>query len=204
MANRNRVPPPEADGPRPPPPAARPVPRTRPPGSLGTAAHPQHRGHRHRPRRRIRQPRPRPYPVHRRARPRPLPHRRRHLLPALRPPPRQRGCPAGQPGRRDPHPAPPPSGPPADLRQDRNRTTNQAHRRSHLHHRHHKVESPEMGHNSGNLRAVGLVLAAGSLILTWYLWYRSGSKLKVIAFVRAETSTVHIEVINCGRLTATV
>ena len=45
-------------------------------------------------------------------------------------------------------------GPPADLRQDRSRTTNQAHRRSHLHHRHHEVESPEMGHNSGNLRAV--------------------------------------------------
>ncbi len=146
------------DGPRSPPPAARPVPRICPPGSLGTAAHPQHHRHRIRPRRRIRRHRPRPHPVHRRARPRPLPRRRRHLLPALRPPPRQRGCPAGQPGRRDPHPAPPPSGPPADLRQDRNRTTNQAHRRSHLHHRHHKVESPEMGHNSGNLRAVGCAL----------------------------------------------
>ena len=154
MANRNRVPPSEEDRPRPPPPAARPVPGPGPPGSLGTAAHPQHRRHRHRPRRRIRRPRPRPHPVHRRPRPRPLPRRRRHLLPALRPPPRQRGCPAGQPGRRDPRPAPPPSGPPANLRQDRSRTTNQAHRRSHLHHRHHKVESPEMGHNSGNLRAV--------------------------------------------------
>jgi hypothetical protein len=36
--------------------------------------------------------------------------------------------------------------------------TNQAHRGSHLHHRHHKVESPEMGHNSGNLRAVRMHL----------------------------------------------
>ena len=62
--------------------------------------------------------------------------------------------PAGQPERRDPLPAPPPSGAPADLRQDRSRTPDPAHRRNHLHHRHHKVESPGMGHNSGNLRAV--------------------------------------------------
>ena len=54
MANRNRVPSSEADRPRPPPPAARPVPGTGPPGSLGTAAHPQHHRHRGRPRRRIR------------------------------------------------------------------------------------------------------------------------------------------------------
>src|SRR6266480_7582717 len=157
MANRNRVPPFEEDGPRSPPPAARPVPRTRPPGSLGTAAHPQHHRHRHRPRRRIRRHRPRPHPVHRRARPHPLPRRRRHLLPALRPPPRQ---PAGQPEHRDPRPAPPPSGPPANIRENRSRTTNQAHRRSHLHPRHHKVESPEMGHNSGNLRAVATARSA--------------------------------------------
>jgi hypothetical protein len=50
----------------------------------------------------------------------------------------------------------------------------------------------------------GLVLAVGSLILTWYLWHRSGPKMKITAFVRAETGTVHIEVINSGRLTATV
>src|SRR5271169_6877118 len=58
MANRNRVPPFEEDGPRSPPPAARPVPRICPPGSLGTAAHPQHHRHRIRPRRRIRRHRP--------------------------------------------------------------------------------------------------------------------------------------------------
>ena len=68
---------------------------------------------------------------------------------------RQRRCPAGQPERRDPRPAPPPARTPADIRQNSRRTTNPAHRRSHLHHRHHKVESPKMGHNSGNLRAVG-------------------------------------------------
>lgn len=50
----------------------------------------------------------------------------------------------------------------------------------------------------------GLVLAAASLTLTWYLWHRSGPKLKVTAFVRAETGTVHIEVVNAGRLTATI
>ena len=150
----NRVPPPEADRPRPPPPAARPVPRTGPPGSLGTAAHPQHHRHRHRPRRRTRRTRPRAHPLHRRPRPRPLPRRRRRLLPALRAPPRQRRCPAGQPERRHPRPPQAPARTPADIRQDRSRTTNQAHRRSHLHHRHHKIESPQMGHNSGNLRAV--------------------------------------------------
>jgi hypothetical protein len=48
------------------------------------------------------------------------------------------------------------------------------------------------------------VLAVGSLVLTWYLWHRSGPKLKVTAFVRAETGTVHIDVSNSGRLTATV
>ena len=76
-------------------------------------------------------------------------------LPALRTPPRQRGCSLGQPGRRDPRHPQAPARTPANLRQNRSRTTNQAHRRSHLHHQHHKVESPEMGHNSGNLRAVG-------------------------------------------------
>jgi Insertion element 4 transposase N-terminal len=155
MANRNRVPSPEANRPRLPQATARPVPRTRPPGSLGTPAHPQHRGHRHRPRRRIRRARPPAHPVHRRPRPRPLPRRRRRSLPALRTPPRQRRYSAGQPGRRHPRPAPPPARTPADIRQDRRRTTNQAHRRSHLHHRHHNVESPEMGSNSENLRAVG-------------------------------------------------
>ena len=90
MANRNRVPSSEADRPRSPPPAARPVPRTRPPGSLGTPAHPQHHRHRGRPGCRIRRARPRAHPVHRRPRPHPVPRRRGHLLPALRAPARQR------------------------------------------------------------------------------------------------------------------
>ena len=92
-----------------------------------------------------------PHPVHRRPRPHPRPRRRRGTLPALRAPPRQ---PAGQPEHRDPRPAPPPPRAPANIRQNHRRTTHPAHRRSHLHHRHHKVESPQMGHNSGNLRAV--------------------------------------------------
>ena len=87
MANRNRFPSFEADRPRPPPPAARPVPGTGPPGSLGTAARPQHHRHGIRPRRRICRTRPRAHPVHRGARPRPVPRRRGHLLPALRAPP---------------------------------------------------------------------------------------------------------------------
>ena len=90
MANRNRVPSSEADRPRSPPPAARPVPGTGPPGSLGTPAHPQHHRHRSRPGCRIRRARPRAHPVHRRPRPHPVPRRRGHLLPALRAPPRQR------------------------------------------------------------------------------------------------------------------
>jgi hypothetical protein len=126
-----------------------------PPGSLGTPAQLQHHGHRGRPRRRIRRARPGTHPVHRRPRPHPRPRHRRFLLPALRAPPRQRRCPAGQPEHRHPRPPQAPARTPADLRQDRRRTTNPAHRGSHLHHRHHKVESPEMGHNTGNLRAVG-------------------------------------------------
>lgn len=51
---------------------------------------------------------------------------------------------------------------------------------------------------------IGVGLAAASLLLTWYLWTRSGAAIRVTAFVRAETSTVHIEVASTGRLTATV
>ena len=86
----NRVPSSEADRPRSPPPPARPVPRTRPPGSLGTPAHPQHHRHRGRPGCRTRRAPPRAHPVHRRPRPHPVPRRRGHLLPALRAPARQR------------------------------------------------------------------------------------------------------------------
>jgi len=49
-----------------------------------------------------------------------------------------------------------------------------------------------------------LVLAALGIGLTYFLWYRSGPHLKATVFVRAETSTIHIEVANTGRLGATV
>ena len=87
--------------------------------------------------------------------------RRRRLLPALRAPPRQRKRPAQHPEHRDHRPAQAPSRTPADLRKDRSRAPDRAHRGSRLHHQHHKIESPEMGHNSGNLRAVGAILTHG-------------------------------------------
>jgi Transposase DDE domain len=52
--------------------------------------------------------------------------------------------------------APPPAGTPANLRKNHSRTPDRANRGSHLHHRHHKVESPEMGHTSNNLRAAAV------------------------------------------------
>ena len=107
MADRNRVPSPEENRPGRAPPAARPVPGPRPPGSMGTPAHPQHHGHRGRPRRCHRRHRPRPDPLHRRPRPRPRPHRSRHPLQTLRTPPCQRKRPARQPERRDPRPPQP-------------------------------------------------------------------------------------------------
>ena len=103
MAGRNRVPPSEADRPRPPPRPARPVPRTRPPGSMGAAAHPQHDRHRRRPRRRPGRHRSRPHPLHRRPRADPRPRDGRYLLPALRTPAARR--PPRRPARRHPRPA---------------------------------------------------------------------------------------------------
>jgi hypothetical protein len=50
----------------------------------------------------------------------------------------------------------------------------------------------------------GLVLAVAGIGLTAYLWWRSGPQLKVTAFVKAETGTVHIDVSSTGRITATV
>ncbi len=112
--------------------------------------------------------RPRPDPLHRRLRPRPRPHRSRHSLQALRTPSRQSKRPTRQPERRDPRPPQTQARTPADIRKDRSRTPDPSHRGSHLHHRDHEVESPEMGHSSGNLRAVALNLSeahipAGSL-----------------------------------------
>jgi hypothetical protein len=52
--------------------------------------------------------------------------------------------------------------------------------------------------------AGGLLLGAVSIGLTLYLWFRSGPHLQVTVFVRAETSSIHIEVANSGRTPATV
>ena len=51
---------------------------------------------------------------------------------------------------------------------------------------------------------MAVLLAAASIGLTYFLWYRSGPHLKVTVFVRAESGTIHIEVSNTGRLGATV
>ena len=63
---------------------------------------------------------------------------------ALRAPPRHRKRPDHRPDRRHHLPSPPPSRTSADLRENRGRTPHQPNRGSHIHHRHHKVESPEM------------------------------------------------------------
>ena len=84
MADRNRFPSPEEDRPRRRPRPARALGGTRPPGSLGATARPQHDRRARRPRRRHRRPRARPDLLHRRAVPRPRRRHRRHLLPALR------------------------------------------------------------------------------------------------------------------------
>lgn len=54
------------------------------------------------------------------------------------------------------------------------------------------------------LGGAALVVAVASIVITYFLWYRSGPHLKPTVFVRAETSTIHIEVANTGRLGATV
>jgi hypothetical protein len=54
------------------------------------------------------------------------------------------------------------------------------------------------------LAGLSLVLALTSICVTYLLWFRSGPKLTVNAFVRAETSSLHIEVASTGRLTATL
>ena len=114
--------------------------------------------------------------------PRPRPAR---PVPGLRPPGslgaparpqhrRHRGRTGGSRGRnrspphpvhRGPRPAPSPARTPAHIRENRSRTPYQAHRGSHLHHRHHKVESLEMEQNSGNLRAVLMGVSAALSLL---------------------------------------
>ena len=50
----------------------------------------------------------------------------------------------------------------------------------------------------------GVLIAVGSLLLTLYLWLRSGPVVRVSAFVRPETGMIRIEVANTGRLPATI
>lgn len=50
----------------------------------------------------------------------------------------------------------------------------------------------------------GIAIGIASLALTWYLWQRAGARLRVTAFVKAESASVHIEVTSVGRLPATV
>jgi hypothetical protein len=50
----------------------------------------------------------------------------------------------------------------------------------------------------------GLVIALASIGVNWYLWHRAGPELRVTAFARAESGTLHIEVANSGRLPTTV
>ena len=76
-------------------------------------------------------------------------------------PSRQRKRTARQPERRDPRPPQAQARTPADIRKDRSRTPDPSHPGSHLHHRDHQVESPEMGHSSRNLRAAPRPLARG-------------------------------------------
>ncbi len=54
------------------------------------------------------------------------------------------------------------------------------------------------------LAVVGLVVAIAGVALTFLLWYRSGPRLRVTAFTRGETGTIHIEIASTGRLAATV
>jgi len=51
---------------------------------------------------------------------------------------------------------------------------------------------------------ISLVASIAALGLTWYLWNRSGPKLAVTCFVKADTGTIRINVANKGRLAATV
>ena len=59
--------------------------------------------------------------------------------------PFQRGFGGREPERRDPRHPQAQARTPADIRKDRSRTPDPPHRESHLHHRDHEVESPEMG-----------------------------------------------------------
>jgi hypothetical protein len=51
---------------------------------------------------------------------------------------------------------------------------------------------------------LGILIGLGSIAFTYYLWYRSGPRIRVSAFVKVESSAVRIEVRNVGRLAAIV
>jgi len=51
---------------------------------------------------------------------------------------------------------------------------------------------------------ISLVLALAAMGLSWYLWYRSGPRLAITCFVKADTGTIRINIANAGRLPATV
>lgn len=54
------------------------------------------------------------------------------------------------------------------------------------------------------IAAISAVISVISIAVTYALWFRSGPRLKVEAFVQAATGMVHIEVSSTGRLAATV
>ena len=86
----------------------------------------------------------------------------------------------GQPERRDPRHPQAPDRTPADIRQDRRRTPHPAHRRSHLHHRHHEVESPAMGHSSGNLRAVAVSQNVAGCVFFYIKAFRPIGRYRIV------------------------
>lgn len=54
------------------------------------------------------------------------------------------------------------------------------------------------------IAVAGLLVALGSIAVTWYLWQRSGPTLRVSSFVRADRGTLHLEITNSGRMPAVV
>jgi hypothetical protein len=51
---------------------------------------------------------------------------------------------------------------------------------------------------------IGLVLSIAAMALTWYLWQRSGPRLSVTCFVKADAGSIRINIANKGRLAATI
>jgi hypothetical protein len=51
---------------------------------------------------------------------------------------------------------------------------------------------------------IGLVLSVAGMALTWYLWQRSGPRLGVTCFAKIDTGSIRINIVNKGRLPATI